>query len=607
MATPLAHRKRKHAEIVDLTSDDDSATPARGATKNDEVAQPAQKQRRKLEDDDFGGDDGSVFEDALDEIELNPYASTDGDDEALSEDLAARLRAQLRDDGPQQFMQKYLTNEDIPHRLLGTAFGINPNLDVPQEMYLRVLGLAIQRSYNKRQKLAQYNTIDDAAKLLRTSHNIMVITGAGISTSLGIPDFRSKGTGFYERIRTLGYEDGEDVFNIDNFDDKPNIFYSLAGDILPDQKRFSPTHAFLRLLQDKDRLQTNYTQNIDNLEGLAGIDKERLIQCHGSFATASCRKCRHKVPGEEIFDDIRAKRVARCRRCTQTIAKQPKKKQKAFKLRKNDWEDSSDDGGEYDVPEAGVMKPDITFFGEQLPDNFFQRFTERDAKNVDLVVVIGTSLKVAPVSEMPNYLPHHVPQIFISREPIQHVNFDIQLIGDCDHVVFELCRRAGWSLKHEMIPPHFRVKVRPVEGSNCMWTVKPRKPKADGSTSDEGSKIESTPRRRDNAVEATPRRQEHTAEALPRRQKFAVEATPRRQVSAVEAVQRRRETTVDATPRQRDINVDSGMRHHEDTVDLTPQHRKGKILAPAARQNEKVDTAPQGKKATIFTALYQPH
>ena len=52
------------------------------------------------------------------------------------------------------------------------------------------------------------------------------------------------------------------------------------------------------------------------------------------------------------------------------------------------------------------MKPDITFFGEQLPDDFFTRFTEHDANTVDLVVGIGTSLKVAPVSDMPNYLPH---------------------------------------------------------------------------------------------------------------------------------------------------------------------------------------------------------
>lgn len=85
----------------------------------------------------------------------------------------------------------------------------------------------------------------------------------------------------------------------------------------------------------------------------------------------------------------------------------------------------------------------------------------------------GTSLKVAPVSEMPNYLPHAIPHIYISREPISHVAFDIQLLGDCDDVVFELCRRTGWGLKHNMIPRGFRTDVLPVEGYEHHWRVTP--------------------------------------------------------------------------------------------------------------------------------------
>lgn len=415
-----------------------------------------------------------------------PYRTTawltisveDEDEDALSESEAAAFRVELRQIGPEAFIKKHLSSNRIEHRILGTAFGIDPLLIDDDDMYFRVLGLAIVRAFYKRLKLPQYNTIDDAAKLLKQSRSIMVITGAGISTSLGIPDFRSKGTGFYDKLQQAGYSEPEEVFDIHNFDENPNIFYSLAGDILPDQKRFTPTHAFIKLLQDRGRLQTNYTQNIDNLEELAGVDRSRLIQCHGSFATATCRKCKYKVPGDHIFGDIRAKRVARCPRCLENIARQlgPIKKRKANKPKKKDWEDS-DSSSSYDMPEAGVMKPDITFFGEQLPDNFFDRFTEDDAKNVDLVLVIGTSLKVAPVSEMPNHLPHKVPHIYISREPVEHINFDIQLLGDCDNVVFELCRRAGWNLRHEMIPEGFRVKVKPVENCGYMWRVTPKKKK----------------------------------------------------------------------------------------------------------------------------------
>ena len=364
----------------------------------------------------------------------------------------------------------------ISPRRLGSAFGMDPNWDMDDGLFYRIFGMVLVRAYQKRQKLAKFNNIDDAAKLLRECRNIMVVTGAGISTSLGIPDFRSKETGFYEKVRQLGYSEGEDVFNIENFDYDPTMFYTLAGDILPDLKHFSPTHAFIRLLQDKGRLQTNYTQNIDNLEELAGINKDRLIQCHGSFATASCRKCKHKVPGREIFDAIRTQRVARCKECTKTLANQtpkpPTKRSKSKSKPRNPWDDD-DNSTDDSLPEPGVMKPDITFFGEQLPTTFFDRFTEHDAKTVDLVVVIGTSLKVAPVSEMPNYLPHQVPHIYISREPIEHVNFDIQLLGDCDHVVFELCRRAGWDLNHEMVPKGFAVDVNAVGAEGYRWSVRP--------------------------------------------------------------------------------------------------------------------------------------
>lgn len=110
-----------------------------------------------------------------------------------------------------------------------------------------------------------------------------------------------------------------------------------------------------------------------------------------------------------------------------------------------------------------------------------------DRNLVDLVLVIGTSLKVAPVSEVVGYLPANVPQIYISREvsalniflktgeiyliplltdskPCAHVDFDIDLLGDCDTVVAELCRRAGWELKHEMIPRVQEVDVHLKEG-----------------------------------------------------------------------------------------------------------------------------------------------
>lgn len=257
---------------------------------------------------------------------------------------------------------------------------------------------------------------------------------------------------------------------------------------MPSSKKFSPTHAFIKLLQDKNKLLTNFTQNIDNLEGHAGILPEKLIQCHGSFATATCIECRYKVKCEEIYKDLKAGKVARCDRCIRSIrqAKPGLKRKRSSnessgpRKRRQSYEDSTDDEDD-DIAIAGVMKPDITFFGEDLPAKFHDRLMDHDRDLVDLVLVIGTSLKVAPVSEVVGVLPHHVPQLYISREvgiyhlrrlcavltysqPCSHANFDIDLLGDCDAVVTELCRRAGWDLQHEMIPQDEQVDVQLKDG-----------------------------------------------------------------------------------------------------------------------------------------------
>lgn len=76
VATPLAHRKRKHAEIVDLTNDDEDedTAPAPNATANNGTAAPDKpSQRNQIDDDEIGGDDASIFEDILDQVELDPY------------------------------------------------------------------------------------------------------------------------------------------------------------------------------------------------------------------------------------------------------------------------------------------------------------------------------------------------------------------------------------------------------------------------------------------------------------------------------------------------------------------------------------------------------
>lgn len=422
----------------------------------------------------------SLYDDALgeDEDEVTLHAA-DGSC-TLDESLAFRKRLRLI--GGDRFIAETVEAGQITAKKLCTAFGIRPPFFLegePDEAYYSLLDLAICRELSKRAKLPQHNTIEDAVLLLKRSRNIIVLTGAGISTSLGIPDFRSKETGLYSQLQHLGLGDPQEVFDISLFREDPSIFYSVAKDILPSSKKFSPTHAFIRLLQDKNKLLTNFTQNIDNLEGHAGILPEKLIQCHGSFATATCIECKHRVRCEEIYKELKAGRVARCDRCIRSIRQvKPGLKRKrssngssGSRKKRESYEDSTDDEDD-DVAIAGVMKPDITFFGEDLPATFHDRLMNHDRDLVDLVLVIGTSLKVAPVSEVVGVLPHHVPQLYISREPCSHANFDIDLLGDCDAVVTELCRRAGWDLQHEMIVHDEKVDVQLKEGYDSRFSFK---------------------------------------------------------------------------------------------------------------------------------------
>ncbi|KAJ4393575.1 NAD-dependent histone deacetylase sir2 [Gnomoniopsis smithogilvyi] len=436
------------------------------------VAHPINELEQHVNDLDDSWETESMLADMLEGVAEDEHTN---DPNFCSPEEVADLRQQLRVLGPEEFCRRTIDAGTITAKKLLTAFGARPPAFLegyPDEAYRNLLILAITREMGKRAKLYHYNTVDDAAELLKRSQNIIVLTGAGISTSLGIPDFRSAGTGLYSKLEHLGLNDPQEVFNITVFKEDPSIFFSVARDILPEAERFSPTHAFIAMLQQKGKLLTNYSQNIDNLESKAGITPDKLVQCHGSFATASCIQCGHQVPGEVIFPEIKASRIPYCPRCAvprRSTQNSRKRKlaadgtSKKYRRPRGDYDSASD--SEYDMPsKGGIMKPDITFFGEALPDEFSRRLTGSDRYKTDLVIVIGTSLKVAPVSELVPFLPPHIPQIYISRTPVNHHNFDIDLLGDCDVVVAELCKRAGWDLKHEMIPPDQEITVETVRG-----------------------------------------------------------------------------------------------------------------------------------------------
>lgn len=343
--------------------------------------------------------------------------------------------------GPMAFLQEYLpptaSSEDILDLL--TKLGFTPKNLPPLSdgenllQLIKLLHTAMKRVRRLRSRLDNFYTLDQVLDQIRKSSKILVITGAGISTSLGIPDFRSS-QGFYSRLSMLGLSDPQEVFDLNIFKADPSIFYSIAHMILPPDNICAPLHKFIRLLQDKGKLLRNYTQNIDNLEANAGIDTSRMIQCHGSFAFATCVTCKYKVKGSTLFSLIREKEIPYCPLCTK----------KRLKLLAQDA---------YVEESYGVMKPDITFFGEALPKLFHDHINQ-DLNNCDLIISIGTSLKVAPVADIVDRVPEDVPQILINKDPIHHCNFDVSILGHCDDVASYLCDKLGsaWAIDHPFYP-----------------------------------------------------------------------------------------------------------------------------------------------------------
>ncbi|KAG5190437.1 DHS-like NAD/FAD-binding domain-containing protein, partial [Tribonema minus] len=261
-----------------------------------------------------------------------------------------------------------------------------------------------------RPKLTSINTLEDVAALLTRARNVIVLTGAGISVACGIPDFRSE-NGLYSMLGEYQLPSPQAMFDIAYFRTNPAPFFKFARELLPGSYTPSATHRFIKALQDRGKLLRNYTQNIDGLEREAGVLPEHLHQCHGSLDTARCLRCEHRVPVSDIEAEIRAQTIPMCKICNHP---------------------------------DGVVKPDIVFFGEPLGRRFMDLLTA-DRARCDAVLVMGSSLKVAPVNLIIGWMPRDVPLVLLNRETVgQPHAFDVELLGDCDAAVAALTRLLGW-------------------------------------------------------------------------------------------------------------------------------------------------------------------
>jgi NAD-dependent deacetylase len=240
-----------------------------------------------------------------------------------------------------------------------------------------------------------YTDIDFAADLFRQSKHTVVLTGAGLSTPSGIPDFRSEGKGLWSSDEPM------EVASLSTFRVAPERFFSwfrpLAGQIFNAQP--NPAHFALAELERTGRIQSIITQNIDVLHQKAG--SRSVIEMHGSLRTLTCTQCYHQedaVPYLAPF--VEKGEIPLCPNC------------------------------------GNVLKPDVILFGEQLPQTaWFQ--AQREARQCDLMMVAGSSLEVLPVAGLPmQALDRGAHLIIINNSPTYiNVRADVAILEDVAGII----------------------------------------------------------------------------------------------------------------------------------------------------------------------------
>lgn len=199
--------------------------------------------------------------------------------------------------------------------------------------------------------------VAELAGMLLASKKTVVLTGAGISTESGIPDFRSPG-GLWSKIDPMY------AFSAETFIYRPEVFYKTGLPHLAAITSAKPNraHEVLAGLERAGLVSCVITQNVDGLHQRAG--STRVLEVHGHLRSATCMRCGSKVTWDQLLDKVFAGQVPpRCNDC------------------------------------RGVFKPDCVFFGDSMTADFTGAAGE--ASTSELLLVVGSSLEVAPVNHLP--------------------------------------------------------------------------------------------------------------------------------------------------------------------------------------------------------------
>ena len=211
-------------------------------------------------------------------------------------------------------------------------------------------------------KALQNNTYSECFDKFDYAEKIVVLTGAGISTLSGIPDFRGK-NGVFTRQATWEGISIETLHEIKYFKAHPELFYRFAKEHIYPMLNREPSiaHYTLMELQKRGIIDLLYTQNIDHMHQRAG---SAAFELHGTPTGHTCLKCgEYDFTLQEIMEQVSRGQVPRCH-C------------------------------------GGLIKPDMVFFGEELDAELLER-AFHDFETADIAIVLGSSLTVPPVSTLP--------------------------------------------------------------------------------------------------------------------------------------------------------------------------------------------------------------
>jgi NAD-dependent deacetylase len=239
------------------------------------------------------------------------------------------------------------------------------------------------------------NISEKLRSLLHTTESICVLTGAGISAESGVETFRGS-NGLWSKLKP------EELANFEAFMRNPELvweWYNYRKKIIHDVKP-NPAHVALARLQDLVSDFTLVTQNIDNLHIRAG--SKNVLELHGNIERSYCIGCGKFAVNVEVTPE---KKVPHCPSCN------------------------------------GIIRPDIVWFGEMLPEGVFEEATEA-ARRCELFFSVGTSAVVYPAAGLPRIARNHgayVVEINMERTEISHTVHE-SLLGKAGELLPQLVR-----------------------------------------------------------------------------------------------------------------------------------------------------------------------